>query len=71
MEMDDAYRFGFAIVWLVAFISTWIYCMSEYGFLWGFGLGWLPASILATIVAFLWPLLFLVVIGFIILVYWA
>jgi hypothetical protein len=32
------------------FIAAWIYCMQEYGFLFGFGLGWLPAALLAAIV---------------------
>ena len=36
----------------VTFIGAWIYCMSEYGFLFGFGLGWLPAAILAVMVGF-------------------
>ena len=31
----------------VVFAGAWIYCMNEYGFLFGFGLGWLPAGILA------------------------
>jgi hypothetical protein len=42
----------------VAFIGAWIYCISTSGFLLGFGLGWLPAGILAYIVfwvfTFLW-----------------
>lgn len=44
----------------VTFLGAWGYCTSEYGFLFGFGLGWLPAAILAVIVGaltrFLWPL---------------
>lgn len=42
----------------VTFICAWIYCMATYGFLFGFGLGWLPAAILAVMVffgmAYLW-----------------
>ena len=56
--MDDGfgwYRVGNVIVGMLVFISAWIYCISEYGFLWGFGFGWLPAAILAAILAFLWP----------------
>lgn len=41
------------IAGLVAFFGAWIYCTSEYGFLWGFGFGWVPALILAVIVRYL------------------
>ncbi len=48
--------------WLSAiatFAVSWIYCMDEYGFLFGFGLGWLPSAMLAAIVGWLvrwlWP----------------
>ena len=44
---------------LLVFIGSWIYCTAEYGFLFGFGLGWLPSAILAAIVfpimRYLWP----------------
>lgn len=50
---------------IVAFLGSWIYCVSEYGYLLGFGLGWLPSGILAAIirplVKFLWPLIALAV----------
>jgi len=40
--------------------SVWIYCAVTYGFFLGFGLGWIPALILALLVVvatiFLWPL---------------
>ena len=39
-----------SIAALVAFFGSWIYCVSEYGYLMGFGLGWLPSLILAAIV---------------------
>ena len=49
---------------MLAFFGTWIYCWVAYGFLLGFGLGWLPALILAPIVGFLWPVIaFLLVLG--------
>jgi hypothetical protein len=42
----------------VTFVGAWWYCAATYGFLFGFGLGWLPAAILAVIVTyaamFLW-----------------
>ena len=41
-------------------LAVWIYCTVTYGFLLGFGLGWIPAIILALLVAvatiYLWPL---------------
>jgi hypothetical protein len=42
------------------FISAWVYCAVTYGLLLGFCLGWIPALILALLVAlamiYLWPL---------------
>ena len=42
------------------FLAVWIYCAVTYGFLLGFGLGWIPALVLALLVVvatiFLWPL---------------
>ncbi len=35
---------------LITFLGAWAYCINGYGFLFGFGLGWLPAAILAAIV---------------------
>ena len=41
-------------------LAVWIYCAATYGFFLGFGLGWIPALILALLVVvatiFLWPL---------------
>ena len=41
-------------------LAVWIYCAATYGFFLGFGLGWIPALILALLVIlatiFLWPL---------------
>ena len=45
--------------WLIGFVTfagCWIYCISEYGFLFGVGLGWLPAIICAFFAGLLWPL---------------
>jgi hypothetical protein len=38
------------IVALATFVMAWAYCTIHYGFLFGFGLGWLPAGMLAAIV---------------------
>jgi hypothetical protein len=56
------------IIAAVTFFGSWIYCASTYGFLFGFGLGWLPSGILAAIVCvlvmLLWlPLDILIVVG--------
>jgi len=44
----------------VTLLAVWIYCAVTYGFFLGFGLGWIPALILALLVVvatiFLWPL---------------
>jgi hypothetical protein len=37
-------------VGLITFIGAYIYCVAEYGFLFGLGFGWLPSMILACIV---------------------
>ena len=57
------------IVWVLSFAGFWIYAISEYGFLVGVSLGWLPAAIAATIVAGLWPLIALVVGGIVLWLY--
>jgi len=38
------------IVALATFVTAWAYCTMHYGFLFGFGLGWLPAGMLAAMV---------------------
>lgn len=42
------------IVALATFVTAWAYCSIHYGFLFGFGLGWLPAGMLAAIVGAVW-----------------
>ncbi len=54
------YKLISAGIWLIVFVGAWTYCTGEYGFLLGFGLGWLPAGILATICATVWPLVAIV-----------
>ncbi len=60
---------------LITFVGAWWYCTANYGFLLGFGLGWLPAGIAATIVYFVvfiaWGLIALALgIGAALLVLW-
>lgn len=46
---------------LAVFIYSWWYCVDKYGFLLGFGLGWLPAGIAAALtflaITLLWGLI--------------
>lgn len=60
------YQVGFWITWVLSFLVGYVYAIQEYGFLLGAGVGWIPAAIVATIVASLWPLLafgLLIIIG--------
>jgi len=42
---------------LITFVGGWWYCATTYGFLLGFGLGWLPSLILAVLVELAFTLL--------------
>lgn len=44
---------------IITFIGAYIYCISEYGFLLGFGLGWFPSALLAGLVGVLVMVLWL------------
>jgi hypothetical protein len=48
---------------LATFATAWAYCSIHYGFLFGFGLGWLPASMLAAIVGAVWWLVSPIAVG--------
>lgn len=67
MEYEKGAVWTGGIAWVLTFLGTWIWCAANYGFLLGFGLGWLPSAILATIVAvvaaILWPIIVLGLIG--------
>jgi hypothetical protein len=52
---------GAPVAFWLASIATWIYCTVNYGFLLGFGLGWLPAIIIGVVAAALWPLVVLLI----------
>jgi hypothetical protein len=51
------------IIALVTFVVAWLYCITQFGFLLGLVLGWLPATLLGLIafeVGFhLWPVIVL------------
>lgn len=55
--LDLGEGFGVAAGFLT-FIIAYIYCTASYGFLFGFGLGWLPSAVLAAVVGgvvvFIW-----------------
>jgi hypothetical protein len=42
----------------IIFIFSWYYCISNYGYLFGFGLGWIPSAISGLIVFFSFPYVF-------------
>lgn len=61
MDKDWYENTGWALGGLTAvvtFFGGWIYCTATYGFLFGFGLGWLPSGIAALLgcvaIRYLW-----------------
>lgn len=48
----------------LVFITSWVYCTFTYGFLLGFGLGWLPSMLLALFAIALWPVFIVLLIVF-------
>jgi len=56
------YWIGYCVCWVVVFLVSWVYCISEYGYLLGVGLGWLPSVIVASLVALLWPLVLIAIV---------
>jgi hypothetical protein len=63
------YTWGYWICWAILFLGCWIYAIASYGFLLGVGLGWFPSAIVATIVAFFWPLLLVGVVAIAYIIY--
>lgn len=64
MELEEYTSIGSwhgGIAGAITFLGGWIYCTYQYGFLLGFGLGWLPSIILSyivlVVVVWLWPLI--------------
>lgn len=66
---ETVYEVGKCITGLIIFIGSYIYCINEYGFLFGLGLGWLPSFIIALIAAYLWPLILFLLLSFILLIF--
>jgi len=48
---------------VITALAAWVYCAATYGFLFGFGLGWLPSAILGGIVGFVMLFAWRVVLG--------
>ena len=53
----------------LVFLASWAYCTVTYGFLLGFGLGWLPSIFLAFLLAIFCPYL-VIFLGPLILIIW-
>lgn len=53
----DGYRVVGVITGVITFFISYIYCIAEYGFLLGVGLGWLPSIIVAFVAGLLWPVI--------------
>lgn len=57
------------ITGFISFVVVWVYAISQWGFLIGITLGWIPAMITAFLAGLLWPLaLFLLGLGLLVLV---
>lgn len=69
MQGEGWYGIGFTITAVITFIGSYIYCIATYGFLFGFGLGWIPSIMLAYIAGLIWPLLALAILWGIALLY--
>lgn len=54
--MDDWYEIGDLLTWCAIFFGVWFALFAGFG-LWGAVLGWLPAWILASLLAPFWPAL--------------
>ncbi len=50
------YWVGYKISFVILFLLFWAYCLFEYGFLIGAGVGWIPSAIAAGILSFFWPI---------------
>lgn len=60
--LGEVYQYIGIMVGMVVFVTSWFYCVTEYGYMWGLGLGWLPSIFAALLAGWAWPL---VVIGLI------
>jgi hypothetical protein len=49
-KTELAGHFSAYVLGILTFLGCWAYCAFHYGFLFGFGLGWLPSAIAAVMV---------------------
>jgi hypothetical protein len=75
MDIDDRDILIGKVCAIVTFLAAWVYCSWAYGFLLGFGIGWLPSLILAAIVffisAFAWRLFVGVAVLIVVIILWS
>ena len=57
MTGQNVYAFFGVIIGIVTFFGCWFYAFSEWGFLLGVGLGWIPSIFIAIIAGFVGPAL--------------
>lgn len=62
--IGPAYEAVGNVVGGLVLLTAWAYCSLRYGFLLGFGFGWVPAAILGLIATRLWPLFIVFLIVF-------
>lgn len=55
------------LVGFMTFVIVWLYAIATYGFLFGVGLGWLPAIVIATIAGLCWPYVLFLAVSWILL----
>lgn len=67
MDTEGCYAFGAFVTWVLAFLAGMVYAVSAWGWFLGVGVGWLPAAVVALVVAVLWPVLLF---GIVALVLW-
>jgi hypothetical protein len=54
--LQSIYLLICAVSWASIFVVSWIWCIANYGYLLGVGLGWLPSAITATVLCWIWPI---------------
>jgi hypothetical protein len=66
--MDGEYAKPAITTGVIVFLCAWVYAGMAYGFFLGVGLGWIPAAVFGFLAGALWPLLWLGVLAFVLLV---
>jgi hypothetical protein len=60
-EESRVYGVTGIIIGVITFFGCWIYAASEWGFLLGFGLGWIPSFFIGLIAGFIGPAILVIV----------